>query len=206
MARLSKPVQWIAAGVIVLLLGIVAAAGLVTADDGVPFAKDDRVAGLFERAQVEGWWMGMRLGQADNTDGVKILEVSDSLGWRAKQAGVMPGDIITGINGKKVTDLSDLQRKSVGLNLAGPVALSVTRFNQQASLVIPPLPPPISQQPVMPAQMPVTPMVPGGVPVVAPNGAEGPAFYCPRHRVLWTQAQVHPSYRCPLCSGPLVQQ
>jgi membrane-associated protease RseP (regulator of RpoE activity) len=170
------------------------------------------------------------LGQPTSPRGVRIDEVSERTGWRVRQAGLMSGDIIVSINTKKVGNVADLDGITKSLNASGAITLEVLRWGQPMKVVLAALPLGVPMPPVaplvnpgaqpgpnaMPGSMPgATPLQP--MPASMPNPAVGPgvgpaagpgvtpSYYCPTHRQMYGAAQVHPHYRCPVCSTPLTR-
>jgi len=216
MSAMSKPIQLGATIVLgVVLVGAVAA-GLAYGDDLHEIFESRSSQKATERVQMQGVWMGMRLAPADvpsefgqptATKGVRVVEISERYGWRARQAGIVTGDILTSINSKKIADLSDLDSITKNLNVAGQVPLEILRWGQPVALRCRHFPagwrPAIDHGPrsnlaARPAQPAITT---GFGPGVGPGA--GPMFFCPQHRQMWGQGQVHPHYRCPVCYGPL---
>lgn len=222
MSGMSKPVQLGATiALSVLLIGAVIA-GLVWGDDLHElwdWGKDAQ--STTERVQIQGIWMGMRLVPATQpselgppaASGVRVTEVSETYGWRARSAGLAPGDIITALNGKKIGALTDLDALSEKLDASTAIQVDVLRWGQPYTVTIPavanvPAPgAPLAAPPgMMPASRPLNgygPPAGGGMGPAGPGGATTGVFYCPKHRQTFTAAQVQPYYRCPLCAGPL---
>jgi hypothetical protein len=229
MNTMSKPVRTgltIALGV--LLAGAVIA-GLLVGDDWKELFS--RSSSSSERVQLQGYWMGMTLANADSppddyaptigAKGVRVVDISERNGWRPRATGLMPGDVIVSIGGKKVENLSDLDRMAQKMDTAGPLPFDVLRYGQPLTLTMSPLAvaqgqvpgmpqaavPPIAQSPIAPLSQQQGPVMPGPATpqaaALAPAAGQPAMFYCPRHRSMWPQQQVHPGYRCPLCYGPL---
>jgi hypothetical protein len=211
----SSPVQLGLTIVLGVLLAGLAAAGFLFGDDVEDFFDADST--LVERVQLQGYWLGMKLGNAEETarglPGVTVLDISDTYGWRARQAGIMPGDVLLSVAGNKVSSLSELDTAVKKADATKGLPVELQRWGQPFSVVLPPLPqsapPAAALPPLQPAvaPLPVTPAVAYGYPGVATPPAApspaGPMFYCPQHRMMWSQQHVHPHYRCPMCSSSL---
>lgn len=228
MSGMSKPVQFGTAIVLgVLLVGAVAA-GLIYGDD-IHELWESKDQATTERVQLQGLWMGMRLSPATepselgppSTAGVRVTEISERYGWRARMAGLAPGDIITSVSGKKVNALTDLDTVSQKLNASTAIQLDILRWGQPFAVSLPALSgvpavagaPPMGAPGIMPPSLPPGLMPPGQplggyAPPTAGGFPAAPAatpatFYCARDRQMFSQPQVHPHYRCPVCAGPL---
>ena len=63
--------------------------------------------------EMQGSWLGMKLASLDapaarrlgipaSAKGVLIVEIEEKNGWRARQAGVMEGDVVVAVDGQTV--------------------------------------------------------------------------------------------------------
>ncbi|MBI5538301.1 MAG: PDZ domain-containing protein [Deltaproteobacteria bacterium] len=215
MSGMAKPVQLGATIVLgVLLIGAVAA-GLIYGDDLHELweGRDDTSSN--ERVQMQGVWLGMRLVPANTAaelgvptapKGVRVDEISERMGWRARQAGLMPGDIITSVNGKKIGSLTDVDSLSRSVKTSNAMPMEVLRYGQPLTLTLPAIPAVMAMQPPPAATPGPAPVQPAAIPYQpgpgAPNQGQ-PSYYCPLHRQSFAAGQVHPHYRCPMCYGPL---
>lgn len=214
----TSPIQLGLTIVLAALLASLVAAGFLFGDD-VDDLFDSDGGLLVERVQIQGYWMGMKLGPADEstagTSGVTVLDISETYGWRARQAGILPGDVLMSVNGKKVSTLADLDAAAKKAKSSSGLPVELQRWGQPLSVVIPPMAQ--FQQPVQPGPAAVPPPVvaapqpgipavwapPYAQPAVAPAPQNQPLFYCPQHRVTFSQQNVTPNYRCPIGGGPL---
>ena len=181
--------------------------------------------------QLSGQWLGIRLASADTpsaqsfgvapaTEGVVVAEFVMPEGARAQQAGLLPGDVLVGIDGNAISNLTQLYTLSTTLDVNRMLALSVTRQGQPLNLLVPGLPGgamagsmnPMAVNPAMmnPAIGSLVPGVPnvmapalGAAPVPANGAVNGPMYFCPNDRLYWNQAQIGPSHTCPRCGGHL---
>ncbi len=224
--RLSYGAIFVLAVVLVLLI-----AGAMFFADKVDDYFDGH--GKTETTQVmelQGSWLGMKLSSLDtptaqrlgipaSAKGVMITEIEERIGWRVRQAGAMEGDVIVAVEGQTVRNLADVYEVSRNVNVAGVVLLDIRRWGQLMTLALPALqaPPPVAPQwqPGQVGQIPPA-TIPGanpatGQPVAWPlqgaPGAQfcppGARFCCPIHNRTWSQNEVSPQYRCPLCNCPL---
>jgi hypothetical protein len=215
-------------GILVLALvgGVVL---LFTAGDTSwnPFAGPSANAQAME---LSGQWLGMRLA-ASNTasaqslgvvpmaEGVVVAELVMPEAARAQQAGLLPGDVLVGLDGSAVANLTDLYTLTTTLDVNRPVPISIVRQGQPLSLLLPPPPgmygPAVGASPGMasPFVTGPVPALPGPAfgataapaPPVGGVAAPGAMFYCPNDRLYWTQAQVEPAFTCPRCGGQLAR-
>ncbi len=218
----TSPIQLGLTIVLAAIMASLVAAGFLFGDDVDDlFDGEDR---LVERVQIQGYWMGMKLGPADESavgsSGVTVLDISETYGWLDRQAGILTGDVLMSVNGKKVSTLSELDAAAKKTSSASGLPVELQRWGQPLSVVIPPMakiqqpmqPPP----PVGPAAVPAQPGTPAvwaapyiqpaaAAPAAVPQnpGAGAGMFYCPQHRVTFSQQHVHPHYRCPIGGGPL---
>lgn len=170
--------------------------------------------------QLSGSWLGMsvmspnageaqELGAAFAPTGVVVAEVQASA-VRVRQAGIMPGDVIVGVNGTAVGDMADLFDLSLAVDVAGPVQIDLLRWGQPLKTMLPPIAATAVAPPALAGIAPAP--VPGGAMPVAwaappAGGGAGPySLYCPQDgtAVPAGAAPVY-RYRCPRCAGPLVQ-
>jgi hypothetical protein len=220
--RKTAPLQLGLTIVFAAMLAGLTVAGFLFGDD-FDDVFDDELR-TTERVQIQGYWMGMKLGPADEaagTSGVTVLEISELYGTRARQAGIMPGDVLVSVNGKGVTTLSDLDAAAKSTKAASGLPVELQRWGQPMSVVIPPMPamaqpgatPPANAYAPNNASQPAAwvppqdgwpqPQPAAAWPQPAPQPAAAPMFYCPQHRVTFAQQHVHPHYRCPMCAGPV---
>jgi hypothetical protein len=219
---------------IATLLGVIGG-GMLFGDDMHELWEKDTQAAPEPPIQLQGYWMGMKLMSQDMTSvpnaagvvgitpkGATVLDISERFGWRMKMAGIMPGDVITAVDGKKIASLTDFESVTRNLkNTGGPIPMELQRWGQPVKITVPPL------APLVPAQQPQfaqpVPQAAWGAQPIAMQGphygtmpmgfmdpmlqAAGPGqpgtLYCQRHNMTFTPQQVAPSYRCPLCAGPL---
>jgi hypothetical protein len=204
-----------------VLLFLLVAGAMFFADETADFFAHHEPK-ITEAMELQGSWLGMRLTSLDSptarrlgvppsAPGVMIVEIEKRNGWRARQAGAMEGDVIVGVDGKAIRDLSDLYDVSRNLDVGSAVLLDIRRVGQPMTLVVPALhAPPPGAAPSQPGQagIPAQVMAPGANAALAQPaawvpGLQGPQFYCPIHSRMWSQNAVHPHYRCPLGNCPL---
>ena len=226
--------------ILVLVGGGVIVGALIFGDDrGERIA--DRIVDLTQPMEVKGDWLGISLvdltsGSARRAalpagvKGVMVTEISESAGWRARAAGLMPRDVVTGVNKTKVSTINDLFDVVRKVNVSEPIALDVNRFGQMGTLTLAGLTAPpaatfvapgamAQQQAMMPGQglpqaAPMQAMAPAAMaplpvaginaqPVAQPMQVAGPRWICRRHGLAWPQQSVQPGFRCPYCNEAL---
>jgi len=141
-----------------------------------------------EPMELSGSWLGMRLaapgtstasrfGIPPNVSGVVVAEMLPVANARGAAGGIVPGDVITSINGTNVTNLADLYSMTQKLDATQPMQVAIMRQGQSFALTLPPtqMPPmmggpmmgapgvaamqPMPMQPMAaPAPMPMQPM------------------------------------------------
>jgi hypothetical protein len=200
----------------------------------------DRITDLTQPMEVKGDWLGISLvdltsgsarkaGLPTNLKGVMVTDISESAGWRARAAGLMSRDVITGINRTKVSSINDLYDLVRKVNVSEPIALDVNRFGQVGTLTLAGLTAPgatfvapgamaaqgmpaqgLGQAPMQPMQAmapaAMAPLPVAGInaqPVAQPVQYAGPRWICRRHGLAWPQQVVQPGFRCPYCNEPL---
>ncbi len=140
-----------------------------------------------------------------------------------RQAGAMEGDVIVAVAGQNVRNLSDMYDVSRYVEVTGVVTMDIRRWGQVMTLVLPAL----QAQPAMIQGANAA----GAQPVAWIQGPQGAQFYCPRitganataiqpvawpsqampgaqfccpyHNRVWSQNEVYPQFRCPICNCPL---
>ena len=170
--------------------------------------------------QLNGQWLGMRLagtntpsaqavGVPPTAEGVVVAELVLPQGIRAQQAGLLPGDVLVGVDGSSVANLTDLYTLSTTLDVNRPLSVSVLRQGQPLGLVL--AGPPGAAMPGVPAAVGPAVASPafGAPPVIAPGvgvaPTQGAMLFCPNDRLYWSQAQVGPGMTCPRCGGHLAR-
>lgn len=79
--------------------------------------------------------LGVNLGGAEpGTAGVRVTSVSP--GGPAAEAGVLPGDVIVAVDGRKVEEARDLTRRMREVEAGQKVALGVRRDGQEREIVV----------------------------------------------------------------------
>ena len=74
---------------------------------------DGRKPTTTQLMEMQGSWLGMKLASLDapaarrlgipaSAKGVLIVEIEEKNGWRARQAGVMEGDVVVAVDGQTV--------------------------------------------------------------------------------------------------------
>jgi len=229
---------------LVLVLMVIALGAMLFTDDG-----DDILDSFFDKKQavtnpmeLRGDWLGMSLVDLNATTalrrnippsqkGVLVAELSETRGLRAQQAGIMPGDVITGINNINVRNISDVFEATRKINVVEGIFVNVVRWGQLMTLVLPAIYQPLVMTPQVQAGM-VAPQAVAPIAAAAPfpaaapfnaqavmpqaaplnaqgvaqvQTANGPLWICPRHGLGWYQRYVEPNFRCPICNGPLTQ-
>ncbi len=244
--QLFKRISIGTAAVLIVCLGGLALAAMFLERDGEEMLGWLGVGNQHKVTQpmeLQGRWLGLRLSEIHSrvasryrippsTKGVLVSEISERNGIRARQAGVLAGDVIQAVDEHKVRDMADLFDATRDVDVTTAVILDVLRWGQPMTLVLPGVymtPPAQAQagrlnaapqaaapqaaapQASIPqaATPPVnqTPVaganVNGAQPAAFTQGAAAGQFYCPRGGHFWNQAAVHPNYRCPRCNGPL---
>jgi hypothetical protein len=136
--------------VVVILMGAgIIVGALIFGDDGPDLA--DRLADkrqVLQPMELRGDWLGMSLVDLNaasarranippSVKGVMVVEISETVGWRARQAGIMPRDVITGIGKSKIADINDFYDVTRKVDVAEAVFIDVSRWGQPMTLVIP---------------------------------------------------------------------
>ncbi len=203
MKRSSKRWQPAAAVAAVVVIGAAIAGAVFFGDD----LWDDK-ARFAQPMELRGSWLGMNLRSVQGAktvmpavEGVMVADISERNGWRATQAGLRSGDVITAVDGTAVRDMADFYDITRKTDTSQPVILDVVRWNQRLSLVLP-IGTPAGNQ-IVPS--PMMPNQPVAVPA-AGNPATRALFVCPSHGIGWPAQTVQPGYRCPICNGNLVRQ
>lgn len=210
MDDLSRKVPLSAAVVVVVVLGGVVAGALVFADDGGGAGSAALAQLAPERMELNGRWRGIELagvtspaarelGVPPAPDGVAVTQLPEG-DPTVQRAGLMRGDVLTGIDGADVLDLTDLFDATRELDPTRPVPIDIIRQGQPLTLVLPP-------SAVGPGLQTLGITGPQGVP---PAGAPDPLdrdvrFTCPQDGTSWLGQQVAPEFRCFRCGGPLVR-
>lgn len=104
----------------------------------------DIMAQLVEKGRVVRGWLGIGIQQltpelaskfgVKETEGVLVSEVFD--GHPAQKAGIIPGDIISGVEGKQVDTPAALARAIAGMMPGKKVEVEVIRDGKKRSLVV----------------------------------------------------------------------
>ncbi|HLF86273.1 MAG TPA: PDZ domain-containing protein, partial [Nitrospiria bacterium] len=104
----------------------------------------DIMAQLIEKGRVVRGWLGIGIQQltpelaskfgVKETEGVLVSEVFD--GHPAQKAGIIPGDIISGVEGKQVDTPAALARAIAGMMPGKKVEIEVIRDGKKRSLVV----------------------------------------------------------------------
>jgi S1-C subfamily serine protease len=135
------------AGVAVLVVAVVTVIAAVAVGSG--WWNDQQATSATEPMELRGHWLGMRLTGADSTSarqlgipptvkGVVVAELAQGIDSRALQAGLIPGDVMIRIDGREVTNLSELYTLSTKFDIARPLMLDILRRGQPLSLLVPP--------------------------------------------------------------------
>jgi len=159
--------------------------------------------------EMKGAWLGMNLsslntpaaaamGIPPTLGGVLVEELRETTGWRASQAGVVAGDVITAVEGKKVRDLAELAKIASKVDVNRPVLIEMLRWGQPVTLILPAPQQAFAVAPQMVPQRVVAPQVlPQQAPVVPqalPQQVVIPAWTGPQPAALnpaaWNAAQV----------------
>ncbi len=104
----------------------------------------DIMAQLVEKGRVVRGWLGIGIQQltpelaskfgVKETEGVLVSEVFE--GHPAQKAGIIPGDIISGVEGKQVDTPAALARAIAGMMPGKKVEIEVIRDGKRRSLVV----------------------------------------------------------------------
>lgn len=222
--------------VIAIFVGVGIVVGALIFADDAPDVLDrfTEKGNVFQPMELKGEWLGMslvdltsatarRANIPQSVKGVVVDEISDMRGWRPRQAGVAPRDVLTSINGQRLRDIHEFYDMSLKVDVTDAITLDVNRWGQPMTLVIPAVYTPAAAAQSMAANgMPAQPAVVGAGQAAMPQpplvradlGANaqgaatvqqqgGPLWVCPRHGLGWQQSLVQPGFRCPLCSGQL---
>jgi len=211
--------------IVVLLAMLVAIAMFFTGKGEDVFEREGHK--ITQTMELRGNWLGMKLTSLDSPTarrlgvppsvrkGVMVVELQEARdGWRPRQAGVLPGDVIVAVDGKKVRDLADLYDASRNLDVGSAVLLDIRRWGQPMTLVLPAVyaappvaGPPEAWQGVQPPPATAQGANAGAAQLAAwaPGSQcyQCPHFYCRVHNQVFPQGAVHPNYRCPIGNCPL---
>lgn len=146
MSKPDKVVRSRFGGVAVLIVAAVTALAAVVV--GLVWRRHAGAAPLTVPMQLRGRWLGMQLtgvgsasarefGIPPSVKGVVVAELSQNFGSRGRQAGIAPGDVVTGVDGKPITDLMDLYSLTTSLNVARPVVVNILRRGQPLAVLLP---------------------------------------------------------------------
>jgi hypothetical protein len=226
----TKRLSPVLLAILILVGGGIIIGALVFADDRKEiFDRFTDKRDLSQPMEVKGDWLGMslvdltspsarRAGLTPGLKGVMVSDISESAGWRARAAGIMPRDVVMTVNRTKISDINDLYDLTRKVNVTDAVFLDVNRYGQVATVVLPsvaapsvPVSPVAAgfNQPAMmaPAAVPVQMQFPAAAvnaqPVAQPGQFAGPRWLCRRHGLAWPQQAVQPGFRCPYCNEPL---
>ena len=169
---------------LILVLMMIALGAMMFTDDG-----DDILDSFFDKKQavtnpmeLRGDWLGMSLVDLNATTalrrniptsqkGVLVAELSETRGLRAQQAGIMPGDVITGINSINVRNISDVFEATRKINVVEGIFVNVVRWGQLMTLVLPAIYQPLAMMPQVQAGT-VAPQAVAPLQAAAPFGAQ----------------------------------
>jgi hypothetical protein len=163
--------------------------------------------------ELQGRWHGMSLTAANSptaaafglreVEGGVVVAEAPVNGSPAASSGVMPGDLVVGVDNQRVGDMADLYNASRAVDPTRPVLLDVRRQGRPVTLVLPAM----ATRPAVagggePPERTVNPVVPA---------AWGPRhLYCPRDGTMIPAAGLAgpngvpgPTLLCPRCRGPL---
>jgi S1-C subfamily serine protease len=158
---------------------------------------------------IRAWWLGIaltdtdtptarRTGIAPEAKGALVVEIAPQEGVRAQRAGLQPGDLIQNVGGEKIGDANDFNDVASKIDFNQSIVIEIDRRGQPLTVVLPPVG---ATLPAPGGAVPGAPALPG------PQAAPGePMYVCPFDGLAWRQSQIQPSYRCPKCYRPLVQQ
>jgi hypothetical protein len=181
--------------VVAVLVGVgVIIGALIFADDGPEFwdRSDSKTTAqaVTQPMELRGDWLGMSLVDLTSpsarranipagTKGVMVAEISETMGWRARQAGLMPRDVISSINKQNIRDINDLYDVTRKVNVADAIFLSASRWGQPMMVVLPAL--------YAPAASPMAPGAPGQPMMAGQPGMQQPGMM---PQQAWPQQQA----------------
>lgn len=169
--------------------------------------------------ELSGRWLGMRLASSNtpsaqslgvppSTEGVVVAELILPDAARALQAGLLAGDVLVGIDGNAIANLTELYTLTTTLDISRPLPVSIVRQGQPLSVILPAPSGATAGLPAGVAPGMVSPGLGGAAtftPTVTAAPATEPMFYCPNDRLYYRQSQVSSSLTCPRCGGPLAR-
>lgn len=202
--------------VFLVVLALLVVGAMFFGDKGADFLGGNKRKAT-QSMELQGNWLGMRLASLDSPTarslgvppsarGVTVVELDGTNGWRARQAGVMPGDVIVAVDGEKVRDLADLYDVSRNVEVASAVMLDVRRGGLPMTLALPAAyaAPAVGGQPqAWQGGQPVPMATQGADAGGAQPVAWAPWYNCAVHNRAWPQGAVHPHYRCLIGNCPL---
>lgn len=146
MSKPDKVVKSRFGGIAVLVVAAVTAVAAVVV--GLRWRSNGGASDVTQPMELSGRWLGMRLtgvasptarqlGIPASVKGVVVAELSRGMDSRALQAGLVPGDVLTRVDGKDVTSLKDLYSLSTDLNVARPLVVEILRRGQPLAVLLP---------------------------------------------------------------------
>jgi membrane-associated protease RseP (regulator of RpoE activity) len=130
------------------MLAVLIVIALIAADEHEELVDTARSVMFTQPMELGGNWLGIRVTSTDSptaakmgipasTKGVLVSELAERNGMRARQAGISPGDVITAVDGKPVSDIADLYDISRNQDVGAPLLIDVQRWGQPMTLVMP---------------------------------------------------------------------
>lgn len=161
--------------------------------------------------ELQGKWKGLTvvpvdgptaeaLGASGSDEGLVVAQIPE--GHPARHNGLMLGDVVVGVDGQKVRDLSDLYNVSRSTSGAEPALLDVRRHGQALTVFLPAAPPAGVATPELEGQNAWPWQGPGGGRGVQ-AGWGGQQLLCPHHGMVGAQGGPGVGYSCPICRGPV---
>lgn len=146
MSKPDKVVKSRFGGIAVLVVAAVTAVAAVVV--GLRWRSNHGAPDVTQPMELGGRWLGMRLtgvgsptarrlGIPASVQGVVVAELSRGLDSRGLQAGLVPGDVLTRVDGKTVKSLEDLYSLTLDLNVARPLVVEILRRGQPLAVLLP---------------------------------------------------------------------
>jgi membrane-associated protease RseP (regulator of RpoE activity) len=136
-----------------LVLGVIALAVIATVVLAGEYSdhwgrKSAAQVPQMEPMELRGVWLGMRLAATDSASaralgvpptvkGVVVAELAQGADSRGLGAGIQPGDVVVGVDGREIESLEELQSLTNKLDVLRPLPFQILRQGQPLGVVLP---------------------------------------------------------------------